>query len=178
MPSGNTHEFFNMVSLPVVLTALQPEGLLPFIAGYLFSTFYLSPDMDLPHSKPSKRWGSLKIIWVPYQSFVSHRSLISHSPVISSVIRLLYLLLPLFLTILIIFKVIDEVFFEGGLSVILQQDIGILNIETEIFFKNLIFYFAYGVIIGDLLHLLLDFSVSFLKGMKKRINKKFKFLKI
>ncbi len=176
MPSGKTHEFINMVSLPVVLTFFQPEGLIPFIIGYLFSTFYLSPDLDLPQSKPSQRWGKLKVIWIPYQSFIPHRSIISHSPVIGSLVRLIYLTLPIFLTIFIIFKIIDEVFFEGELSILLEEDTYLLEINS--YFKNLILYFVYGVIISDLIHLTLDFSATFLKGIRRKVNQKVKFLKI
>ncbi len=176
MPSGNTHEFTNMVLLPISLTFLQPDGLIPFIAGYLFSTFYLSPDLDIPQSKPSQRWGRLKIIWMPYQSFIPHRSIISHSPVIGSLLRLIYLTLPIFLTIFIIFKIIDEVFFEGKLSILLEEDTSILEISS--YFKNLILYFTYGVIVSDLIHIALDISSTFFKGIRRKINQKVKFLKI
>ncbi len=176
MPSGNTHEFTNMVFLPISLTCLQPDGLIPFIAGYLFSTFYLSPDLDLPQSKSSQRWGKLSFIWKYYQAFVPHRSLISHLPVISSLIRILYLLLPLFLTTFIIFKVIDEVFFNGILSIKLETEV--IDIETEKFIKDTFIYFIYGVIIADTIHILLDFSLTFLKRFWKNLTKKIKFLKV
>jgi uncharacterized metal-binding protein len=65
-----------------------------FLGGY-----WLSPDLDIK-SRPFLRWGVLKIIWLPYQRLIPHRSPLSHAPVLGSLIRLLYLaawLFPLWL---------------------------------------------------------------------------------
>ncbi len=56
-----------------------------FLGGYL-----LSPDLDTG-SRPFKRWGILRVIWLPYQKAIPHRSPLSHAPVVGSTIRLLYL---------------------------------------------------------------------------------------
>lgn len=177
MPSGKTHELSNMFFLPITLTVFQPEGLFPFIAGYLFSTFLLSPDLDLPQSNPSRRWGPLKIIWFPYQALFSHRSFFSHFPIISSLIRLVYLFPPIFIITFIIFKVIDEIFFDNFLSMMILNNVENINNLEEII-KNNIIYFTYGVIVSDIFHIFLDITVSYWNSLRKRLNNKLKFLKI
>lgn len=59
--------------------------------GHLFGGLWLSPDLDLPHSYPSQRWWWLRWVWSPYRTFVPHRHWISHTPIIGSTVRLLYL---------------------------------------------------------------------------------------
>lgn len=167
-----------MFLLPITLTVLQPEGIFPFIAGYLFSTFYLSPDLDLPQSNPSQRWGVLKILWVPYQMLFSHRSFFSHFPVISSILRLVYIFLPIFILTFIIFKIVDEIFFESAITMLLQKEIVANNIEIESYIKYTFIYFSYGVIMADLFHIVLDITVSSLNSFRKKLNQKVKFLKI
>lgn len=175
MPSGKTHEVLNIVFLPPALTILQPDEIISFTLGYIFSTYYLSPDLDLPQSRASQRWGKLKVIWLPYQSFIPHRNIISHFPVISSLIRLAYILLPSFLTIYIIFKVIDEVFFEGALTEWWENSP--INITTVDTLKLISTNFIYGVIVSDTIHILLDWlSTSYKKSIGK-MKKLFAFQK-
>jgi uncharacterized metal-binding protein len=52
---------------------------------------WLSPDLDT-HSRATARWGPLRLLWWPYRRLLSHRSLLSHSPVLGSAGRLAYLL--------------------------------------------------------------------------------------
>ena len=67
------------------LAGITAAGL-AFLAGGL----WLSPDLDT-RSNPSRRWGPLRLLWWPYRRLLSHRSLISHSPLLGSAGRLLYL---------------------------------------------------------------------------------------
>jgi len=56
----------------------------------------LSPDLDLK-SRPWKRWGVLRVLWLPYQR-IPHRHWLSHGVLVGSVGRVLYtavLLIPL-----------------------------------------------------------------------------------
>jgi uncharacterized metal-binding protein len=64
---GRTHELINLLALPGFLYFLPKEFYLPFGLGYVLGTFLLSPDLDLKHSKPFKRWKALKILLFPYQ---------------------------------------------------------------------------------------------------------------
>ncbi len=60
-------------------------------ASYYLAGMYLSPDLDLI-SRPFKRWGLLRFLWLPYQRLIPrHRHWLSHGPVIGSGVRLLYL---------------------------------------------------------------------------------------
>jgi len=89
---GRTHELINLLALPGFLYFLPKEFYLPFSVGYVLGTFLLSPDLDLKHSKPSKRWKALKILWRPYQKKSKHRG-ISHIPLLGTFTRLLYIFL-------------------------------------------------------------------------------------
>tara|TARA_Y100001968_G_scaffold316458_1_gene344300 strand:+ start:519 stop:1001 length:483 start_codon:yes stop_codon:yes gene_type:complete len=64
-------------------------GLLAGMA-FAFGGLWLSPDLDT-ESKPLQRWGLFKIIWLPYRKLIKHRSILSHAPVIGTLIRLIYL---------------------------------------------------------------------------------------
>jgi uncharacterized metal-binding protein len=112
MPSGKTHDFINVALLPATLVAIQPEGLFSFIAGYLFGTFWLTPDLDLPQSRPFQRWGFLSIIWIPYTKVFKHRSIFTHLPILGLTIRLVYLTTLIFATyyiLLAILLILDEI---------------------------------------------------------------------
>ena len=58
-----------------------------FLAGGLL----LSPDLDT-RSNATRRWGPLRVLWWPYRRWLSHRSLVSHTPLIGTAGRLLYLM--------------------------------------------------------------------------------------
>jgi len=58
--------------------------------GVLIGGLWLSPDLDTL-SNPTRRWGPLRLLWWPYRRLLSHRSLLSHSPLLGSAGRLLYL---------------------------------------------------------------------------------------
>ncbi|RUM59292.1 MAG: hypothetical protein DSY53_03255 [Persephonella sp.] len=175
MPSGDTHELINIVALPVALTIIQPYGFIPFIAGYLFSTYYLSPDLDLPQSKATQRWGRLRFIWKPYQSFIPHRNFISHFPIISSILRLIYVIIPILLVTYLTLIIIDEVFQTELLKFVME---GVADYELEMILKKNLTDFVLGVIVADTIHIVFDFSITFLKKTRTKINKKLKFIKI
>ncbi|MEO0375759.1 MAG: metal-binding protein [Cyanobacteria bacterium P01_A01_bin.17] len=95
MPSGRTHDQITFICLPWIgaLSLLVTFNLgvsLCLCGGFLFSGLMFGPDLDI-YSKQYQRWGLLKFIWLPYQKVLSHRSLLSHGPVIGTLLRLLYL---------------------------------------------------------------------------------------
>lgn len=69
---------------------LGPSGLATAALAFLLGGLLLSPDLDTG-SNATRRWGLLKLLWWPYRRLLSHRSLLSHSPVIGTTGRLLYL---------------------------------------------------------------------------------------
>ncbi len=156
MALGKTHELVNLTMLPAFLYFLPAEFYLPFCAGYIVGTFFLSPDIDLPHSRPSRRWGFLRCFWIPYQSLSSHRGL-SHVPVIGSLIRLVYLAV---VSILLYFILL------GALSLIDKELGGLfINFISVDFLENIFrsekaLYAVLGVVCADIAHVIVDIAWS------------------
>ena len=99
MASGKNHDRITAGStLPIVLVGWQclpPELALMIGAGNLVGGFYLSPDLDT-RSGPYRRWFFLQWIWIPYRKFCGrHRSFWSHSPIVGTAIRVLWVLFPI-----------------------------------------------------------------------------------
>lgn len=63
----------------------------PVVVGCLIGTVWLSPDLDLHHSKPSQRWGIFQPLWKKYAKKSKHRGL-SHMPIIGNMTRVFYFL--------------------------------------------------------------------------------------
>ncbi len=103
MASGRNHDRSILFATPIVLAVGSCQFGLEIgviaAASHFLGGYWLSPDLDIK-SAPFLRWGILRFIWLPYQKKIPHRHWLSHSPVIGSTIRLLYLaacLLPLYL---------------------------------------------------------------------------------
>ena len=104
MPSGVVHDRITAVGAAIAVpiwwyvTPLPPDwstcGAL--VGGILFAGWMISPDLDL-NSSIYQRWGPLRFLWYPYQKLVPHRSWISHSWVMSPLLRVAYLLILLWL---------------------------------------------------------------------------------
>ena len=138
MASGKNHDRSILFTSPIVGIIGVSHSLelgIVAAAAHIVAGLYLSPDLDLV-SKPYKRWGWLRWIWVPYQKLIPcHRHWLSHGVIVGSVVRLLYLvalLLPLWFI------------FPG-----LQQ------VEWAITWEKAIAFFL-GVELSALNHLLLD----------------------
>src|SRR4028119_1259281 len=138
MASGKNHDRAILFTSPIVgIIGVSHSLELGIIAAsaHLLAGLYLSPDLDLK-SKPFKRWGVLRVLWLPYQKLIPcHRHWLSHGVIVGSVVRLLYLaalLLPLW-------------FIFPGLR---QLDWAITSEKTIAFFL--------GVELSALNHLLLD----------------------
>ncbi len=137
MASGKNHDLGIYFATPIIGTISIPFSLeLGVIAtsAHFLGGYWLSPDLDI-RSRPFLRWGVLKIIWIPYQRFIPHRSPLSHFPVIGSLIRLAYLAIWL-----------------SCLWVIIP---GLQQVEWAITWQKAI-AFLVGVELSALNHLLLD----------------------
>jgi uncharacterized metal-binding protein len=153
MASGKNHDKSIYFASPVVLiVGCYQFGLeMGSIAAsaHFLGGLWLSPDLDLI-SRPYKRWGLLRWIWIPYQRIIPHRSPLSHAPVLGSVIRLLYLgvwLSPLWLMF-------------PGLS----------QVQWAVSWNKAL-AFLVGVELSALNHLLLDgLLIPLPKGMKKALR--------
>ena len=97
MPSGATHDRITLWMLPLITAATliltRSSDLTLIVAGaFLFGGLMLSPDLDL-RSRPYKRWGWFRWIWIPYQKRIGHRSTLSHGLIVGTVLRVVYLML-------------------------------------------------------------------------------------
>jgi len=159
MALGRTHDVVNLIALPVFFYYMPKEFYIPFGLGYLIGTFFLSPDIDLPNSKPAKRWSLLRCVWFPYQSFSKHRG-VSHLPVIGSLLRLVYItavVLFLYFFLIGVLSVVDK-----GLSLFLSS-FNPFEFLNSLFRREESLYFVAGIICADIVHILLDGVSSFIK---------------
>lgn len=101
MPSGKTHLrievglLFGWTALAGYLLAERAaaaEAVIAFIVAYAFSMLFLSPDLDLARSRPSRRWGIARVLWFPYALIFRHRG-VSHRPFAGPATRIAYLAL-------------------------------------------------------------------------------------
>lgn len=96
MSSGKTHDRVNSIFITLLVLILffynliNDVSILYFVLGFMIGTFYLGPDLDL-RSNLYYRWGALRFIWHPYQNMLSHRSVWSHFPLISDIIRYIWI---------------------------------------------------------------------------------------
>jgi uncharacterized metal-binding protein len=147
-----------LFSVIVTLLVDKLAGSFAFILFYLggFLARAQSPDSDIDHETyqdffvlfiepyAHKIW---YLFWLPYRKLVPHRSWISHFPIIGSLIRIFYLLIPCFL---------------------LAWFIPLMKEFLKILIENwdLSLYFICGIIWADILHILMDFNLTFRKIME------------
>jgi len=158
--SGKTHDLINLIALPPIVYYLSPSDFWSFLAGYMAGTFLLSPDLDLYHSRPAKRWKILRFIWKPYTKFSKHRG-ISHIPFYGSIIKLIYLS--------VLFLAFYYLIWYG----LNYFDIDIINIPDvrHIPIKDILFNvhtisFLSGLFIAEMIHIFVDIIYSSLKKLK------------
>ncbi len=142
MPGYNTHRIFNYTIFIVVAAALYTLGRLPipslasfiaFGAGYYVGTDFITPDLDI-ESTAIKRWGPLKILWLPYKWLFFHGQS-SHNIIYGAVVRILYISL-------IILGIYYLIF--GSLP------------SGTVFSSIYIYIFIFGIILANAFHVILD----------------------
>ena len=93
MASGQQHDRATCwLALPYGLLWwpwLGPQGAIVSAFAFLIGGLWLSPDLDT-NSRPYQRWGPLRWLWWPYRKALRHRSLVSHTPLLGSAVRLVY----------------------------------------------------------------------------------------
>jgi uncharacterized metal-binding protein len=168
MPSGNTHDRITLWSLPLVAALTfgqtQSSKLTLLVSGsYLFGGLMFGPDLDI-YSCQYQRWGWLRLIWLPYQKSLRHRSFLSHGPLIGTALRILYL--ATWIGVLGIFGLaIAEKSGNSGWNwqeVVLNCWQSIAQYHTELFTVYI------GLELGAMSHYLSDWSGSAYKRFKKK----------
>jgi uncharacterized metal-binding protein len=162
LASGRTHDIINLVALPPFLYYLHPSDFIGFTSGYLVGTFFLSPDNDLYHSIPNKRWKFLKFIWKPYVKLFSHRGL-SHMPILGIISKLLYIFIVTAVFVLILKLIFHFSFAEG--EKFLDSSLENLNFK-EIVLNPFSVSFFIGLILAEIVHITTDIFYSKLKRLK------------
>lgn len=158
MASGRIHATSNFVAGVFLTTTtflvFQDTNLTLAAATGSFAGLTITPDYDLNHSLPRSvitRIPYISILWLamwkPYSLFFKHRSFWSHSPVFSTLIRIIYLMfwLTLFTELL------------GYLDMINWDMLDIFGIMWEYYDLTLMFLFCW--VFQDVIHLWFDFVV-------------------
>jgi len=128
----------------------------------VLGTFLLSPDLDLKHSKPSKRWKALKILWRPYQKKSKHRG-ISHIPLLGTFTRLLYIFLIITALYYLLYFFLSYYWQESTQKI---SQLNPLILVEELAYKEWTFYALLGLIASEIIHISLDLLWSFWKRIK------------
>lgn len=166
MSNGKTHEKINLsflaAGIAIVLTVVNKdlffEGIF-VVLGYILGTYLMNPDLDL-RSRPFKRWGVFRFLWIPYQTF-NHRSVWTHGYVISDIIRYAYLSVWYVISLVVLSLFID-----------ISLD-ALIEVSSSYFsqYKTWFFSLVFGNILSSTAHTLTDKTSSTMKRIYK-VNKK------
>jgi uncharacterized metal-binding protein len=167
LPSGRTHDRITFSSLPLVAFSTfwysaRADTVIWVSSAFLFSGLMFGPDLDL-HSVQYLRWGRLRWIWRPYQKYIRHRSILSHGPIIGTIVRIIYLgwwLSLLGFLLLGMFQFFRGNAYNGGQ--IIEVTIRIAIARGDILFAG-----AIGLELGAMSHYLLDWLNSRYKSYQR-----------
>jgi uncharacterized metal-binding protein len=96
MPSARTHDAITvLLAAPTAAVAFyltRDSGLAATAAlAEVFGGMMFGPDLDID-SRPYRRWGPARFLWLPYRGAIKHRSRLSHGVVFGAAIRVAYFL--------------------------------------------------------------------------------------
>ena len=168
MPSGSTHDRITLWLFPgvVFITYLiTRDGELTLLlgGGFFFAGLMFGPDLDI-YSIQFKRWGILRVIWLPYQKLLRHRSWFSHGLIIGTIIRIVYLLLWLLLGAILAIAIAQMIWgFEWNWQ---RFIITMMKLVREVYWQNAIALFV-GLDLGAMSHSISDWIASASKKKRK-----------
>ena len=142
MPGYNYHRLFNYAIFIIIaflmyewgITSINLKHLLVFSAGYYAGTEFITPDLDTD-STPYKKWGRLKILWLPYKWLFQHGKS-SHNIMYGAIVRIIYVSAIIL-----------------GIYYLLFKSLPPGSMISSLFF----IVFIIGIIIANAMHILLDF---------------------
>lgn len=143
MPSGQVHSSTTIVTMVataeaiIIYEASKPieiQSTACFILG-LSIGLIMSPDLDLDKNINFTRMGLLwKLIWWPYTKAIAHRSTISHFPILSTVIRVLYVgLLPTAIALLMGLRIYEAQIYW----LLFMALIGLITSDTAHYYQDM-----------------------------------------
>lgn len=162
MASGKNHDFLNLISLPIFLYGVPHQYFIYFGSAYVLSTVLLSPDIDLHHSKPSKRWKMFKVFWYPYRKIFKHRGL-SHAPIFGTITRHIYFAIVLILIYILTIYILK---FLGYSNIMAKYTEHILIFIKRITTEEAL-WFILGAVMADIVHIFWDIVFSVAKRIKR-----------
>ena len=176
MASGRCHDWATKkIAVPSAigmgLIVYPIAGLPAIIPAFLFTFFGLmaqrimSPDLDQQQITFSeylvnrlnpivgKMW---EMYWWAYSAAIPHRHFISHFPIISTIIRIIYLFLPFYLLSFFDIKPL-KIFFD-----------------LAFYYWDYSLYFILGMIIADIGHYCLDYNYWLKNKMERIVAKQYR----
>lgn len=141
MPNYNTHRVFNYLVFFAVSVLLFKSNIfitdlklyLVLGVGFYIGTDFITPDLDI-ESTAIKRWGPLRILWLPYKWLFKHGQS-SHNILYGAVVRILYISIIILGVYYLLFRSLPS---EMALSSVY------------------VFVFLAGIIAANALHIVLD----------------------
>lgn len=142
MPGYNYHRLFNYAIFIFIaflmyewnITSINLKHLLVFLAGYYAGTEFITPDLDTD-SAALKKWGRLKILWLPYKWLFEHGKS-SHNIMYGAIVRIIYVSAIIL-----------------GIYYLLFKSLPPGSMISSLFF----IVFIMGIIIANAMHIVLDF---------------------
>jgi len=168
MPSGIVHDRITWITalaaVPAWWQLSASHDPAPFIlttGAYLFSGLWLSDDLDTK-SVAYRRWGPLRVLWLPYQKLVPHRSWISHGIGVGPLLRVVYFALAAGVALTLVFRLLAH---EG--IPVRRYDLtdSILSHGTAwtLTHPSTSVWLLLGLVLGGVTHSLADMVVSGIK---------------
>lgn len=174
MPSGRTHDLITILFAPFVAAAayyFTRDWTITVIAtaATMFGGLMFGPDLDI-QSRQYARWGPLRFLWWPYKILLPHRSRLSHSILLGTLIRVVYFLLVVSITIAAALYVRDVYIYKTstGIAPVKDAMARLWDILAPVKRSYLIAAFA-GLWMGATSHTVSDVLGSFFKSVKKSI---------
>lgn len=184
--TGKQHSAINLSSA-VIASGLyvQSNSTNPLIIAFgILYSIISSPDTDVDngfigHYFFRRAFGNIgswywewEYLWKPYARNFTHRG-ISHMPIVGTLIRLIYIILPTSMYLLPreldVARIIDVLFAQ-----VLAIPFTMLFIFTMVTYPIETLLFVLGIIIGDVIHIACDHLSTGTKKLNKKLVNKFK----
>lgn len=146
MADGWQHRLASVYAAPVAGVAAaylsQNVWVGTAVAAGCLLGIWLTPDLDLLPELEGWRISALwKLYWYPYARMIPHRADISHTPILGTAVRVVYLFMPFIL------------------AAMAMETLGVPVLVNLMNFPHLFFYGAAifcGLVVSDFLHWLMD----------------------